>query len=217
MPSTKIPGIGIEARWAEGENGWKPGMDENLVRLSALSQLSVPSITASLSTSNGVQIAPSSHSNAGQIALNVGGEWWYYAPFQGVRAWVRDVAAWFVFDGSAWVRESSAAHVISAVVTASRLITESEFAVGATIEVDSESDVVLTVPGPGASVPQLGASVSRRPVTIIRTGAGNVSVSAAAGSSLLSAGGAFRAREQGSAFVVIPLTGDRYSVQGDVS
>ncbi|PTX46999.1 uncharacterized protein DUF2793 [Gemmobacter caeni] len=217
MPSTTIPGIGIEARWAEGENGWKPGMDENLVRLSALTQMSVPSVTAALSTANGVQIAPPSHANAGQVALSVGGAWWYYAPFQGMRVWVRDVQSWFVFDGSAWVRESGAAHVISPVVSASRLVTESEFAVGATIEVSSETDVVLTVPGPGTTAPQLGASVARRPITVIRTGAGNVSVAAAAGSTLMSAGNAFRAREQGSAFVIIPLTGDRYSVQGDVT
>ena len=167
MPSTTMPGVGIQARWAEGENGWKPGMDENLIRLSALTQLSVPSLTAPLATGAGVQIAPASHANAGQISAHVGGYWWFYEPQNGMRAWVRDVAAWFVFDGSAWTRESTAAHVISPVVSASRLISEAEFAVGATIEVNASADVVLTVPGPGTASPHLGATTARRPVTVI--------------------------------------------------
>ena len=217
MPSNTIPGIGIQAQWAEGENGWKPGMDENLIRLSALAQLSVPSVTAALSPGAGVQIAPAAHANVGQIAVNIGGTWWFYQPFPGLRAWVRDVGAWFVWDGTAWSREASAAHVISAIVTASRAITETEFSVGATIEVDSASDVVLTVPGPGTAAPQLGASVARRPVSVIRSGAGQVSVQAAAGSALVGVGTGFTAREVGSAFVIIPLTGDRYSVQGDLA
>lgn len=217
MPSTTIPGIGIEARWAEGENGWKPGMDENLVRLSALTQMSVPSVTAALSTANGVQIAPPSHANAGQVALSVGGAWWYYAPFQGMRVWVRDVQSWFVFDGSAWVREANAAHVVSPVVTASRAITEAEFATGATIEVNSESDVVLTIPGPGTSAPQMGASVSRRPVTIVRTGTGQVSVAVAAGSTLVAPGDMYAARDRYSFLVVVPVSGDRYILGGDTA
>lgn len=217
MPSTTIPGIGVEARWAEGEGGWKPGMDENLVRLSVLTQPSVPSLTSALASDSGVQIAPPAHANAGQFAAHVGGAWWFYAPYAGMRVWVRDVSAFFVFDGSGWSRESSAAHVVSPVVTASRLITETEFAVGATIEVNSSSDVVLTVPGPGTASPQLGASLSRRPVSVIRSGTGQVSVSAAAGSTLVGVGTGFTAREIGSAFVVIPLSGDRYSVQGDLA
>lgn len=216
MASTTMPGVGIQARWAEGENGWKPGMDENLIRLSALAQLSVPSLTDALSMSAGVQIAPASHANAHQISAYVGGSWWHYVPYVGMRAWVRDIAAWFVFEGSAWVRESSAAHVISPVVSDSRLITETEFAVGATIEVNAAADVVLTVPGPGTASAHLGATVVRRPVTVIRTGPGEVSVSAATGSTLMSAGDAFAARETGSAFAVIPLAGDRYSIQGDL-
>lgn len=191
-------------------------MDENLIRLSVLAQLSVPSLTAALSTGGGVQIAPASHANANQISAYVGGSWWHYQPQDGMRAWVRDVGAWFVFDSSAWVRESSAAHVISAVVSASRPITEAEFAVGATIEVSATADVVLTVPGPGTASAHLGASVARRPVTVIRTGSGEVSVSAAAGSTLMSAGDAFAARDIGSAFVIVPLTDDRYSIQGDL-
>lgn len=217
MPSTTIPGIGIEARWAEGENGWKPGMDENLARISALVQTSVPSVTAALSQSAGVQIAPASHANANQVALYTGGSWWFYAPFSGMRTWVRDVSAWFVFDGTSWRREASAAHVISPVVTASRMITEAEFSAGATIEVASENDVVLTVPAPSSASPQMGSSVARRPVTVIRTGSGEVSVAAAAGSTILSAENAFSARAVHSPVVIIPLQGDRYLVAGDVS
>ena len=217
MPATNIPGVGISAKWAEGENGWGLGMDENLVRLSALTQLSVPSVSASLSAGNGVQIAPPSHENAGQVAVNINDVWWFYQPFTGMRAWVRDVSAWFVYDGSAWVREANAAHVVSPVVTSSRAITESEFSAGATIEVDSASDVVLTIPGPGTSAPQMGASVSRRPVTIVRTGTGQVTVAVAAGSTLVAPGDLYAARDRYSFLVVVPVSGDRYILGGDTA
>ncbi|WP_191569243.1 DUF2793 domain-containing protein [Paracoccus yeei] len=216
MPATNIPGVGISAKWAEGENGWGTGMDENLVRLSALTQLSVPSVSASLSAGSGVQIAPPSHENAGRVAININDVWWFYQPFTGMRAWVRDVSAWFVFDGSGWVREANAAHVVSPVVTTSRAITEAEFATGATIVVNSADDVVMTVPGPGASAPQMGASVARRPVTIVRMGTGNVSVSAAAGSTLLGADDLFSARARYSPIVVVPVQADQYIVGGDL-
>lgn len=216
MPSTMIPGVGVQAKWAEGEDGWGLGMDENLVRLSVLTQLSVPSVTAPLSAGAGVQIAPSSHAESGQIAVSLEGTWWFYQPFVGMSAWVRDAAAWFVWDGSAWVREASAAYVISPVVTASRAITEAEFAAGATIEVNSEQDVVLTVPGPGVNAPQMGASMARRPVHVIRTGDGEVSVVAAAGSTLMSRDDAYSAFAKLSGFAIVPLSGDRYAIQGDM-
>lgn len=216
MPSTTTPGIGLQAFWAEGENGWKPGMDENLARLSAVVQLSVPSVSASLTTGGGVQIAPPGHPSAGHIAAHVNGAWWYLPPAAGFRAWVRDAQAWFLYDGSKWAREPSAAHVLSEVVSASRMITEAEFAAGAVIEVNSGDDVVLTVPAPGSAMPQVGATVARKPVHIVRTGTGSVSVEAAAGSVLIGDGNAFSARALNSAIVVVPLTGDRYLVTGDV-
>lgn len=215
MPSTTVAGIGLEAFWPLGENGWNTGMDANLRKLSMLTQLSVPSITAPLSTTADVQIAPPSHANAGQVAVH-SGAWYFHEPFDGLRAWVRDTGSWHVYRAGVWTREASAAYVISNVVTASRLITESELALGATIEVNSDTDVVLTVPGPSTNAPYLGASLNRRPITIIRTGTGGVSVNGAAGSTLISAEDAFSARAQGSAMAVIPLLGDRYSVQGDV-
>lgn len=216
MPATNIPGVGISAKWAEGENGWGLGMDENLVRLSALTQLSVPSVSAPLSAGNGVQIAPPSHENAGRVAVNINDVWWWYSPFTGMRAWVRDVSAWFVYDGSAWVREANAAHFVSPVVTASRAISEAEFSIGATIPVDSASDVIITVPGPGTSAPQMGASTNRRPVTIVRMGTGNVSVVAAAGSTLLGADDLFSARARRSAIVVVPVHDEQYIIGGDL-
>lgn len=217
MTSTTIPGAGLEGYWAEGENGWKPGMDENLARLSALVQLSVPSLAAALNTAAGVQIAPSGHARAGQIAAHINGAWWFMLPAPGFRAYVRDAGAWFVFDGSGWVRESSAAHAVSPTVTASRPITESEFAAGAVLVVDSAVNVVLTVPAPSSSAPHLGASTARRPVTVVRAGAGGVSVNAAAGSTIFSADAAFAARAQWSVFSIIPVAADRYVVAGDLA
>lgn len=215
MSSVALPGIGIDARWEEGENGWKPGMDENLARLSSLVQTSVPSITSSLSTSGGVQIAPSSHANAGQICFYAESQWWFYQPFAGMSVWVRDVSSRYIFDGTVWRREASSAHVISDVVSSSRTITETEFSTGATIEVNSSDDVIITIPGPSSSPSQLGSALSRRPVHIIRTGTGGVTINANAGSNMISADDSFSAREQFSAMVIIPLPSNRYLIAGD--
>lgn len=216
MASTTIPGAGLQGYWAEGESGWKPGMDENLARLSALVNLSVPSLTAALNPGAGVQIAPAGHASAGAVSAYVNGAWWHYQPTAGVRAWVRDIKAWAVFDGAAWARESSAAHVVGAPVSASRALTEAEFASGAVIVVNSGNAVVLTIPAPVAGAPDLGASTPRRPITVIRMGAGAVSVVAAAGATLRSADNAFAARAQYSAFSVIPVSADEYVVAGDL-
>lgn len=207
----------MEGYWAEGENGWKPGMDENLARLSALVQLSVPSITAALNAGAGVQIAPTGHASAGSIAAHINGAWWFMPPAAGFRAFVRDAGAWFVFDGTAWVRESSSAHAVAPAVSASRPITEAEFAAGAVIVVEAETDVVLTVPAPSAAAPHLGASLARRPVTVVRAGAGGVSVNAAAGSTIQGADNAFAARAQWSVFSVIPIAADTYVIAGDLA
>lgn len=217
MASTTIPGAGLQGYWAEGEGGWKPGMDENLARLSALVNLSVPSLTTPLNPGAGVQIAPAGHASAGAVSAYMNGAWWHYQPTAGVRAWVRDIGAWAVFDGTAWLRESSAAHVVSGTVSASRALTEEEFAAGAVIVVDSENPVVLTVPAPVPGAPDLGASTARRAITIIRAGTGAVSVAAAAGSTLRSADNAFSARSQYSAFSVIPISGGEYVVAGDLA
>lgn len=217
MPSTTIPGAGLQGYWAEGEGGWKPGMDENLARLSALVNLSVPSLTAPLNPGAGVQIAPAGHASAGAVSAYMNGAWWHYMPTAGVRAWVRDIKAWAVFDGTTWLRESSAAHVVSAPTISSRMITEAEFVAGAVIVVDSENPVVLTVPAPVPGAPDLGASTARRAITIIRAGTGAVSVAAAAGSTLRSADNAFSARAQRSMFTVAPVSASEYYVGGDLA
>lgn len=217
MASTTIPGAGLQGYWAEGEGGWKPGMDENLARLSALVNLSVPSLTAPLNPGAGVQIAPAGHASAGAVSAYMNGAWWHYMPTAGVRAWVRDIKAWAVFDGTTWLRESSAAHVVSGTVSASRALTEEEFAAGAVIVVDSENPVIMTVPAPVPGAPDLGASTSRRAITIIRAGTGAVSVAAAAGSTLRSADNAFSARAQYSVFSIIPISGGEYVVAGDLA
>lgn len=40
---------------------------------------------------------------AGQIAAFIGGAWSYLAPIEGIRLWINDLDAEYVFDGAAWV------------------------------------------------------------------------------------------------------------------
>lgn len=117
-----LPGISLTGYWNAGDNTWKAGMDENLRKLSVLVQLRVLSRTIwpgfEDSNSPGVAdgdiyIVPATDSNSqqdsnsvpahGYIAVHDDGSWVYYAPLEGFIAYVIDEAAYYRFDGSAWV------------------------------------------------------------------------------------------------------------------
>lgn len=105
-----LPGLGLTGFWTAGSDGWNSGMDANLRLLSALGQLSVISRTTTLpgSPANGsIYIVPSgAGSNPNAVAIRDNGAWVYVTPLEGFRAWVRDVDQTYVFDGSAWIRET---------------------------------------------------------------------------------------------------------------
>lgn len=107
MASIKEPGIGLNYKWALGENGWNVGMDENLVKLGAVVQLVAQAISNTPQTDADGSVflvgdAPSGvfAGKAHNIAARVEGEWVFYAPVRGWQAMVG--LAPYIFDGNAW-------------------------------------------------------------------------------------------------------------------
>ena len=216
MSAKSMPGAGLLARWDLGENGWNTGMDENLARMSALAQLSVPSVTAALDTAAGVQIAPASHASAGQVAAYIEGAWWFFQPFVGMRAFVRDAGRTLVYTATGWMPASEiSAYVVNA-ATGSYVLTEAEFQVGAVIVVTSETDVIVTVPaGSGVTVP--GSNIGRRPVTLVQGGEGRITIAGATGVTVSAADGIMKTRMRNSVASIIPIGAVTYVACGDLA
>lgn len=111
MASRSMPGLGLRAFWNLGEDAWNgdPGMDGNLRKLSALTQLNVLNriLAASLpgSPTHGMIYIVTDGANANNIALYDTDTWIYLEPAEGWRAY--DVAAgkFVYFNGTAWVDE----------------------------------------------------------------------------------------------------------------
>lgn len=106
-----LPGLGLVGFWDEGSNGWKPDMDENLRRLSALVQLNVASRTVPLPSNladGAVYIVPdNAGANAKRLALRDNGTWVYLSPIKGLRATVKDEDKFYWYNGTAWVEEQT--------------------------------------------------------------------------------------------------------------
>lgn len=100
MPSRTLPGIGLTGFWDRGAD-YKAGMDTNLQRLSALTQLVVESRTTALpgTPADGViYIVPSD----GRIAVRDNGAWVYITPAAGWTAYVKDTGTEARYSGTAW-------------------------------------------------------------------------------------------------------------------
>ncbi len=117
MASRTLPGIGLNGFWTLAEDGWKDGMDSNLLNLSALVQgraLDHVSSTPGSPSNGQVYLFSSTHSTqANKIAVRDNGAWTYITPQSGWEMY--DVAAGSMrrFNGSAWMISSQFAHQIA--------------------------------------------------------------------------------------------------------
>lgn len=109
MAAKQGPVLGLSYGWAEGENGWKDGMDANLLKLDSVIHLTVQSIIAGpVLTDNGtryiVGASPTGAfaGKAGQLAVRVDGLWVFYPPVKGWRSWVETLGAYYRYDGTNW-------------------------------------------------------------------------------------------------------------------
>lgn len=93
MAPRTFPGIGLSGDWTLGEDGWKPGMDSNLLRLSVLVQTAVDSSVAAYpgSPSQGDIHRLTGTVDEDDIIVYDNGAWVNFPPFEGMRIW--DIAA----------------------------------------------------------------------------------------------------------------------------
>ncbi|KJZ31249.1 hypothetical protein TW83_10020 [Paracoccus sp. S4493] len=217
MSSKQMIGLGLAAEWPLGEDGWNTGMDENLLRLSALVGLSVPSVTSPLVEAATVQIAPVGHANAGRIGAFKDGAWWWFQPLQGMRAHVRDVGRSYVYSGTSWVPASELhSYSVNAAVVGNYVISEADFLVGASIIVTSDTDVTVTIPASSGQV-SAGSDLDRRPVTIVQRGEGRVTITGEAGVVVESADDHFTTRKRSSGCSIMPVSTSEYILLGDLA
>lgn len=109
MPKRTLPGLGLEAYFDLGENGWNDEFDENFRKLSFLVDGRVKSRTTNLpgtGTDGDVYIVPVGQANANQVAIWDGPTgskaWVYYPASEGWAFYVLDEDTNYQFDGTAW-------------------------------------------------------------------------------------------------------------------
>lgn len=107
MSERSVPGLGLTAFWSKGSDSWKPGMDENLRKLSILSNIVVLSRVTALSDygqQGDVTLVPGDDpTHPGAVAAFDNGEWVFYTARKGWRAYVLDESRSFEFDGTEWL------------------------------------------------------------------------------------------------------------------
>ncbi len=111
-----LPGIGLTGFWQEGADGWKAGMDLNLLYMSALAGTAiVESIFAALpgSPADGyITIVPGSDpTNGGKMAVRDAGVWKFITLPPGSRVRVKDMNNWAILTFAGWVVEYAACSV----------------------------------------------------------------------------------------------------------
>lgn len=218
MSAKLMPGLNLSARWDLGEDGWNVGMDENLLRLSAMASLTVPSIDAPLVEQASIQIAPITHAEAAKVATFVEGVWWFFQPSLGMRAHVRDRGRTYVYTGAGWVPASELpSYLVNPSVTGNYVVTEDEFQAGAVIVITSETDVTITISATVEGQISVGSNLIRRPVTVVQAGAGRVQVVGASGVVIGTADGHDKTRVQNSVCSIIPVTATSYVLAGDLA
>jgi len=209
-----LPGtLGLTAFHNLGDNTWKPTMDDNFLRLSALTQLTVISRTAALPSGppdGDIYIVPSTDpTNPNQIAIRDDGNWYYFSPKPGLIAHVQDddfFWRWYETDAE-WRKLRADGDVVFKEVTSSYTLTQDDFFGNVVIEANFPVDDTITVPA-GLSKAQ--------PVIIESTGIGVPTVVAAPGVTVQSADTALKIRTQFSTALLLPKGNDIYSLSGDI-
>lgn len=110
MAAKNDPVLGLNYGWAAGEDDWGTGMDDNLLKLGALTMpVVLGMVTAPTVTTAGARylVAPSPTGafagQAGKVAVLVGTAWNFYTPANGWIAFNLATATPFRYNGTTWV------------------------------------------------------------------------------------------------------------------
>lgn len=209
-----VPGtIGILTGWSLG-SAYKDDMDENLLRLGIFTQLVADTFEESVpsdSPGDGAIRIVTGSTDTGHVYVRDDGAWIDYAPVEGMLAYVTDEDQHYKFDGSAWVRlvpEPTETAISLADETADFNVADADLD-GRTIKTcDSSNSITVTVPS---------GLTGTEPLTIVRMGTGELSVTEGSGVTINSADGNLSARAQYSSMTLIPLGADEFLLIGDIA
>lgn len=109
MGKRPIAGIGLTAFFGDGANDWGGDMDNNLRKLSVLTQSRAQRLGGALPTvppegEHPIYISTGGE-NSHSISVYDGGEWIHYEPEAGWRTYIIDRNEWYCFDGTDWLPE----------------------------------------------------------------------------------------------------------------
>lgn len=107
MPDRLLPGLSLRAFWDLGANGWKPGMDTDILTVSVLL---AARIISSVAAEPGVPTDGDIHfltgtANAGKLAVRDAGAWVYIAPPLGWRTYDTTTGKHYRFLGGTVLTE----------------------------------------------------------------------------------------------------------------
>lgn len=214
-----LPGLGVTGFWNEG-SAYKTQMDENLLRLSTLAQLSAKSRTLVLpgtpSLGDIYIVKSDDPTNPNKIAVWDGEaaaeEWVYFDARLGLLAWIEDTSTLVVFNGTAWTEVSagggSGGIDRKTPLTADHTLLESDLAGNVYREIGAAGDLTVTVP------PDL---VGTEPVTFERTNTGAVTFAPGAGVTINASGGALSIATTFGSATLVPKGSNVYTLIGNLS
>lgn len=209
-----LPGsLNLTAFWNLGDNTWKPGMDDNMLRLSALTSLSVLSretVLPGAPVDGEIYIVPSTEpANANDIAIRDNGAWYYFTPTPGLIAHVQDVEVYYRWNSvtSEWIKLRADGDITIKERTGAYIMEQEDFYGNVVLEMNLALDAIVTIPT---------GLVKEQPVIIEATGTGVVEFAAAPGVTLHSADSANKLRVRYSSAVLMPKGNDVYSLSGDI-
>lgn len=109
MAPRTTPGIGLASDYNLGENGWKEGMDANLLKLSVLVNACILEFISSLPSvpAEGAIYIVTTGGNANRLAVRDKNSWVFFTPKAGYRIFCLAETETYVFTGSAWEPESA--------------------------------------------------------------------------------------------------------------
>lgn len=116
MPEVVGARSGFGYGWDLGEDGWKPGVDENFRQIDTALGLTIidDALTAPPgSPANGDTYIPAASSTGawashdGKIAAYQAGTWYFYPVAKGVRALFSNHGDFRVYNGTAWAQENT--------------------------------------------------------------------------------------------------------------
>lgn len=189
MPQTALTNLGINYGWDAGADGWKAGMDRNLILADVLTQANVA--TKGTTTPPGAPAAgdrylipPSGATGAwagqgNKIAVwdSVNSAWVFIAPLGGWRIWVSDEALVYLYQSSTgWFPVAGQWAINTQTGTSYTLVKEDA---GKVVRMNNAAANTVTVP-PNSSV---GFPLGTR-IPVRQVGAGTTSLVAGSGVTL---------------------------------